>query len=200
MKQTFQQFFAGADIVINGNNPWDIQVKNEALYARVLSGGGLALGESYMDGWWDCAAIDQFIDKLIKANLEKKIKISVAVIWNIIKAKITNQQRKSKTYLAGGWHYDIGNDLYKAMLDKRMNYSCAYWKNAETLDEAQEAKLDLICRKLKLEPGMSVLDIGCGWGSFAKFAAEKYHVKVFGHHRFSRASKTCKRTLQWIQC
>jgi cyclopropane-fatty-acyl-phospholipid synthase len=66
------------------------------------------------------------------------------------------------------------------MLDKRMIYSCAFWKNASTLDEAQEAKLDMVCRKLELKPGMRVLDIGCGWGGMAQFAAKNYGVEVLG--------------------
>jgi len=66
------------------------------------------------------------------------------------------------------------------MLDKRMVYSCGYWKEAQNLDEAQEAKLDLICRKINLQPNMKVLDVGCGWGSFCKYAAEKYGAEVVG--------------------
>jgi cyclopropane-fatty-acyl-phospholipid synthase len=66
------------------------------------------------------------------------------------------------------------------MLDKRMVYSCGYWKQADTLDMAQEAKLDLICRKLELEPGMTVLDIGCGWGAFVEFATQNYGVTAVG--------------------
>jgi cyclopropane-fatty-acyl-phospholipid synthase len=66
------------------------------------------------------------------------------------------------------------------MLDRRMNYSCAYWKNGHNLDEAQENKLELICRKIDLKPGMHVLDIGCGWSAYGKYAAEKYKVKVSG--------------------
>jgi cyclopropane-fatty-acyl-phospholipid synthase len=66
------------------------------------------------------------------------------------------------------------------MLDRRMTYTCGYWKNARNLDEAQEAKLDLVCQKLDLKPGQTVLDIGCGWGSFAKFAAERYGAHVVG--------------------
>jgi cyclopropane-fatty-acyl-phospholipid synthase len=80
----------------------------------------------------------------------------------------------------GEEHYDMGNELYKAMLDKRLTYTCGYWKNAKNLDEAQEAKLDLVCRKLNLKPGQRILDIGCGWGSFMKFAAEKYGVSCVG--------------------
>ena len=180
MKQTVQDLLGHADIKINGKRPWDIQVNNQDLYPRVLAGGSLALGESYMDGWWECEALDQFIDRLLRVKLDIKIRVPRSLVWNAIKAKIINQQRKSKAYVIGERHYDIGNDLYKNMLDKRMNYSCGYWKNAKTLDEAQEAKLDLICKKLKLRPGMTGLDIGCGWGSLAKFAAEKYQVKVVG--------------------
>ena len=94
--------------------------------------------------------------------------------------KLFNYQSKARAFQIGEHHYDLGNDLFEKMLDKRMIYSCGYWKNAKTLDEAQEAKLDLICRKLYLKPGMKVLDIGCGWGGFAFFAAEKYGVEVVG--------------------
>lgn len=179
MKQTVKDLLANADVKINGNRPWDIQVKNEKLYSRVLAGGSLALGESYMDNWWNSEAIDEFIYHILSARLDKKVK-SVHQIWNFLKAKLINQQKKSRAFIIGKKHYDTGNDLFLNMLDKRMNYSCGYWKDAETLDEAQEAKLDLICKKLKLEKGMKVLDIGCGWGGFAKFAAEKYDTKVVG--------------------
>jgi len=180
MQKTAQEILDRADVKIGGNNPWDIQVNNPSFYKRVLTGGSLALGESYMDGWWECEALDQFFDRILRARLDKKIKPSKHLIWNILKSKIVNRQRKSKAYVIGEKHYDIGNDLYKNMLDKRMVYSCAYWKDAKDLDEAQEKKLDLICKKLKLEAGMTVLDIGCGWGSLSKFATEKYGVKVTG--------------------
>ena len=180
IKQTVQELLFQADIKINGKRPWDIQVNNRDLCSRILAGGILAIGEAYVDGWWECAALDQLVDKVFKEKLDTKIKISKGLLWDTIKARIINQQRKSKAYVIGEHHYDTGNELFKMMLDKRMNYSCGYWKNAKTLDEAQEAKLELICEKLKLKPGMTVLDIGCGWGSLAKFAAEKYHVKVVG--------------------
>lgn len=179
IKDTLEKLLNKADVKINGERKWDIKVNNEKLFARLMSGGSLALGESYMDGWWDCQAIDKMIYRILRTNLDKEVR-SKAAIWNYIKAKFVNQQRKSKAYEIGERHYDIGNDLYRIMLDKGMNYSCGYWQEARNLDQAQEAKLDLICRKLKLEPGMEVLDIGCGWGGFAKFAAENYGVKVAG--------------------
>ena len=180
LQRSVQKILDFADVKISGERPWDIQIKNPHFYSRVLAGGSLALGESYMDGWWECKAVDQLIGRLLKAKLDAKIRNSGQLIWGIIVAVIINQQGMSGAQVVGRRHYDIGNNLYRNMLDKRMNYSCGYWKNASTLDEAQEAKLDLICKKLKLNSGMVVLDIGCGFCGFAKFAAEKYQVKVVG--------------------
>ncbi|PID58097.1 cyclopropane-fatty-acyl-phospholipid synthase [candidate division KSB3 bacterium] len=168
-----------ADIKIQGNRPWDLQIHNEELFSRVFAGGSLALGEAYMDGWWDCASLDEFFSKILQAGLDRHIS-SWKEFFAVLHAKLLNLQKPSRAYQIGRHHYDIGNDLYRCMLDRRMIYSCAYWKNAATLDDAQEAKLDLICRKLGLEAGMRVLDIGCGWGGAAKFAAERYNVNVVG--------------------
>ena len=169
-----------ADVRINGDRPWDIQVHNQKFYERVLSGGSLALGESYMDGWWNCDALDQFFTKILGARLDKKATKSKQVIWAILKAKITNVQSRAKAYEIGKRHYDIGNNLFSIMLDKTMNYSCGYWNKARSLENAQEAKMDLICRKMGLKAGMNVLDIGCGWGGFVKYAAKKYHIAALG--------------------
>jgi cyclopropane-fatty-acyl-phospholipid synthase len=180
-KQEAQKLLAKADVEVNGNRPWDVQVHDERLYGRVFSGGSLALGESYMDGWWDAGALDQFICKALAARLDKdKTLRSFNLLWLVVKSKLTNRQSPRRAWTVGQEHYDIGNDLYEAMLDKRMVYTCAYWKDAKNLDEAQEAKLDLVCRKIGLKAGQRVLDIGCGWGSFAKFAAEKYGATVVG--------------------
>jgi cyclopropane-fatty-acyl-phospholipid synthase len=178
-RHRIEQLLASADVRINGARPWDIHVHNDELYARVLAGGSLALGESYMDGWWDCDQLDEFFAKILRASLDKKI-IPWRDIIRILQAKLFNLQKPSRAYQIGQHHYDIGNALYQRMLDKRMIYSCGYWKEASTLDEAQEAKLDLACRKLGLKPGMRLLDIGCGWGGTAKFAAERYQVEVVG--------------------
>jgi len=175
-----KELFESAGIKVNGNNQWDIQVHDERIYDRLLRDSSLGLGESYMDGWWDCEAIDQFIDRVLRAELDKKVKGNWKLVLYAIKSKLLNMQATSRAYEVGEKHYDLGNDLYKAMLDKRLNYTCGYWKNANTLDDAQEAKLDLVCKKIGIKPGMRILELGCGWGSFAKYAAEKYEAQVLG--------------------
>jgi len=168
-----------ADIALNGRRPWDIHVHNDKFYQAVLKYGSLGLGESYMDGWWDAAQVDEFFSRALKANLQNKI-LSLQDFFCYLQALILNLQCQKRSYAVGKKHYDIGNDLYECMLDKRMIYSCAFWKNVESLDQAQEAKLDMVCRKLELKPGMRVLDIGCGWGGMAEFAAQNYGVEVLG--------------------
>jgi cyclopropane-fatty-acyl-phospholipid synthase len=179
LKQSVQKILDIAGIKINGKKDWDIIVNDNRFYQRVLAQGSLGLGESYMNGLWDCKKLDEFFYRVLKANLNKKVR-KKGFLWDILKVRVINMQSKARAYNIGEKHYDIGNEFYKNMLDKRMNYSCGYWKNAKTLDKAQEAKLDLICKKIGLKPGMKVLDIGCGWGGFVKFATEKYKVKAIG--------------------
>jgi cyclopropane-fatty-acyl-phospholipid synthase len=169
-----------ADIRINGDRPSDIIVHNEKLYARVLSQGSLGLGESYMDGWWDCNTLDGFFFKLFRADIQHKIPHNINTMFAYLKSKLINLQSKDRAFQVGQQHYDLGDDLFKAMLDARMIYSCAYWKYANNLDQAQENKLELICKKLQLKPGMKLLDIGCGWGGLALYAAQKHDVNVVG--------------------
>lgn len=196
VKKIVQKMLDPSGVQINGNKIWDIQVHNPDFYERILSGGSLALGESYMDGWWDCEALDQFFERILENRLDKKIRTNVTLLWAIFKAKILNAQTRSKANVVGKRHYDIGNNLFTIMLDKRLNYSCGYWKKAKTLDDAQEAKLDLICQKMELRPGMRVLDIGCGWGGFAKYAAEKYGANMHGitvsREQVKFANKLCQ--------
>ncbi len=180
VEQDFQRLLSLADIKINGPRPWDIQVHDKRLYNRILMGGSMGLGEAYVDGWWDCKKLDELFYRLLYAGLDNKIRINPKIIFQFIKAKLFNLQSVSRAFEVGERHYDLGNDLFISMLDKRLTYTCGYWKNAKNLDQAQEAKLDLVCRKLKLKSGQKILDIGCGWGSFMKFAAEKYKVKCIG--------------------
>ncbi len=175
-----QELLEEAGITCNGDKPFDILVDNENFYDRVLREGALALGESYMDKWWDCDALDEFFNKILRANLEEQVKKNWKLAWHLLKSRLFNLQSIRRSYQVGKQHYDIGNDVYQVMLDKRMVYTCGYWKDADNLDDAQEAKLDLVCRKINLQPGMKVLDLGCGFGSFVKFAAEKYGASVIG--------------------
>ena len=85
-----------------------------------------------------------------------------------------NRQNKNRAWIVGKEHYDLGNDMFAAHLDARLTGSCGYWKDADDLDEAQDAKLDLICLKIGLSKGQAVFDIGCGCGAFMGYAAEKY--------------------------
>jgi cyclopropane-fatty-acyl-phospholipid synthase len=169
-----------AGIEVNGGNPWDIRVHNQRFYRGVLAKGSLGLGESYVDGWWDCEKLDEFFFKVVRSRLADTMRKSPAVVRTALLARAANMQSRRRAFHIATRHYDLGNDLFSAMLDDRMVYSCAYWKGCQTLGEAQEAKMDLICRKLQLEPGMTILDIGCGWGSLANYAAEKYGVSVVG--------------------
>jgi cyclopropane-fatty-acyl-phospholipid synthase len=169
-----------AGIEINGSSPWDIQVRDERFYKRAVTEVELGLGESYMDDWWDVQELDKMIYRIIRADLQNKIKHNLKIAIQLSGFYLLNMQSRRKAFIIGERHYDLGNDLFQNMLDKRMNYSCAYWKEADSLDKAQEDKLELICKKLYLKQGMSILDIGCGWGAFGKYAAEKYDANVVG--------------------
>lgn len=178
-KKTVSELFALADVKIQGGNPWDIQVKNEAFYDRVLSGGSLALGESYMDGWWDCQQLDEFATKVLKVKLEDRVR-TPQMIFKAVQAKLFNLQTKVRAKEVMKKHYNLNVDLYLSFLDPYNQYTCGYFKDTDNLNEAQEKKLDLICRKLQIKQGDRVLDIGCGWGGFVKFASEKYGCQATG--------------------
>ena len=178
-KTQITKALAESDVIVNGTRPWDIQVHDDRLYRRIALRGSIGLGEAYMDAWWDCEQLDQFFFRVLRAGLHVKYKAPGQDLFHAF-SNIFNRQTVEGALEVGERHYDIGNDLYTLMLDKRMTYTCGYWKNAKDLDEAEENKMDLVCRKLNLQKGQKILDIGCGWGSFAKFAAEKYGVHVTG--------------------
>lgn len=171
-----------ADIRWNGDRPWDIQVYDHRMFHRTLRSGSLGFAESYMNGWWDCKQLDVLLAKILGAQLERRLKgvAKIKLMFNSLLHFLFNYQTIARAFQVGRVHYDIGNTLYEKMLGPSLVYSCGYWKEADTLEQAQKAKLDLICRKLKLEPGMTLLDIGCGWGTLAKYAAINFGVKVTG--------------------
>jgi len=173
---------AEGGVRFNGDAPWDIQVYDERLYRRLLLHGSLGFGEAYMDGWWDCLSLDQMFTRLLSIDADEKIVgwARVRLLADVLRHRLFNLQSDRRAYQVGEQHYDIGNDVFEAMLDPTMSYSCAYWHNAADLAEAQRNKLDLICRKLELRPGERLLEIGCGWGGLARYAAERYGVEVLG--------------------
>ena len=170
-----------AGVPIGGDEPHAIHVHDARFYRKVLADGLLGLGESYIDKWWDCDQLDEAISRMVVAQLRRHVLGSPRIASGTVVAKLTNMQSVARAFEVGQKHYDIGNDLYEAMLDSRMVYTCGYWKDADNLEDAQIAKLDLVCRKAGLKPGMRVLELGCGWGSFAKYAAENYGVSVEGY-------------------
>lgn len=179
-KQWVESLIKPVGITLNGSNDFDIKVINNETYKRIQLEGTLGLGEAYMDGWWECEQLDKFFYKLLSSHTEEKIGLSLPLILEAAKARLFNMQSRKRAYEVGQKHYDLGNDLFTIMLGQSMAYSCGYFKETDDLDSAQFAKFDLICKKLNLKAGQKVLDIGCGWGSFAKYAAEKYGVEVTG--------------------
>ncbi len=181
LKNLIDSALAEVEIKINGDRPWDVEVHNENLYQRVISQGSLGLGEAYVEEWWDCRQLDELFTRMLRGRLQDRIGSNNLGSWFIIVGtKLSNLQNLSRSFQVGKQHYDLGNDLYQAMLDSRLTYSCGYWRAADNLEAAQEAKLNLICQKLQLQPGMTMLDIGCGWGGLMKYAAENYGVSCVG--------------------
>ena len=177
--ETVSEWLKEADVRLNGCRPWDMRLVGSGAIQRTLANGSLGLGEAYMDGMWECDRLDEFFTRVLRAHIDEKVQP-----WNLVipalKARLFNLQTLSRAWQVGRQHYDLGNDFYAAMLDRRMTYTCAYWRDADDLDAAQEAKLDLICQKLGLKPGMRLLDIGSGWGSLLGYAAERYGVTGVG--------------------
>ncbi len=178
-KGIVQKLLDGAGISINGSKSYDIQVHDERLYKRIVLKGSLGLGEAYMDGWWDVKQLDEFFYRLLKYKIDEKVKTWVKFLSNI-KSILFNMQDKVRSKLVVKKHYDIGNDLYMSFLDPYNQYTCGYFEDTDDLNEAQEKKLALICKKLELSAKDKVLDIGCGWGGFMKYAAEKIGCHVTG--------------------
>lgn len=193
------------DIVLRGDGP----LERSAAAARVVVDGpnavarllwppsADALGEAYLRGdidiegdiWsaidagrsFDIRRLGRSIPRLARLGVE--LRRGAAPGPQLRRAARLSGRRHSRArdMAAVRFHYDVGNEFYALWLDRRLAYSCAYFETPDTtLDAAQEAKLDLICRKLRLEPGRRLLDIGSGWGSLVIFAAERYGVDATG--------------------
>ena len=185
LKNAVTEAFDKADIRLDGQRPWDVDVRDERFYSEAFGRGSLGIGEAYMDGFWECESLPGFFEHIYRVDLH-----STHLTWSTrahyLRSRVFNRQRISRAFQVGRRHYDRGNDLYQAMLGPRMVYSGCLYEGDNDSDEtrdlgvAEEAKLELICKKLDLQPGQRVLDIGCGWGSFGRYAAEKYGVEVIG--------------------
>ena len=176
----FEKMLEPAGIQLNGPNAWDVQVHDNALFPRLVRDGTLGLGEAYMDGWWDCPALDEMINRAFRAGLEDAVRNNSRFLLYLLGCRLLNRQSRARAFQVGEQHYDIGNNVFESMLDPYMNYSCGYWDSAGNLEQAQIAKMRMICTKLKLEPGMQVLDLGCGWGGLSHWMAEHHGVDVTG--------------------
>jgi cyclopropane-fatty-acyl-phospholipid synthase len=169
---------AEADILVGGTRPWDIRVLDDRWYGRVWRDRNLGLGESYMDGWWSSERIDEFIHRLLASGVARQVRGSVRHLLRYLPAFVFNLQTPARARTIAHRHYDLDNELFLSFLDRYNQYSCAYFEGTSDLDAAQQRKLALICNKLQLRPGDHLLDIGCGWGGLARYAAERHGCSV----------------------
>ena len=195
-KKIVENLLAQADVKIEGMRPWDMHILDERFYNRVLKDGTLGMGESYMDGWWTCQALDQLIAKLLTARVDTKVRDKLKLVLSAIHSRLFNLQSRKRASQVADVHYNLDNTLYGYMLGRTMAYTCAYFKDTDNLDIAQDQKFDLVCRKLRLKPTDKVLEMGSGWGGFAEFAAKHYGCELIciniSKEQVSYAKKRCK--------
>ena len=175
-----EQMFSGIGVAINGPHPWDIQVKDERVFGRILREKNLGLGESYMEGWWDCPRLDDLMCRIIRGNLEEKIRGNLKLLIPFVQGFLFNRQSIKHAHQVAEEHYDFDNDFFLSFLDPYNQYSCGYFYGTEDLHQAQINKMDLICKKICLNSNDHILDIGFGWGGFAKYASQNYGCHVTG--------------------
>jgi cyclopropane-fatty-acyl-phospholipid synthase len=195
-RATVEKLLASADIRLGGERPWDIRVRDERFFRRILTGGTVGFGESYMDGWWECDALDELCCRALRTRLEEQVHLDFHTALAFLTSLFFNVQNRSRAKVVGKRHYDVGNDFFECMLDPAMQYSCAWFRETDDLAQAQREKMGLICRKLGLQQGMRLLDIGCGWGGLARHAAEQYGCRVVGitisEQQRSYAAESCR--------
>ncbi len=195
-EQLLVGLFAKAGVHINGCDPWDPQVYDSRFWPRVLQSKNLGMGEAYMDGWWDCVALDEFFRRIITFGLKQQVRTRPALWPTIVAAKLFNRQNKHRSKRVAQQHYNLDNDLYQSFLDPYLQYSCGYFKNGCNLETAQERKLKLICDKLDIKPGDRLLDIGSGWGGLAHYVAKNRGAIVSGvniaEEQITYARKACQ--------
>lgn len=158
-----------------------LDIQDDAVRRRIRREGIVGLGETFEEGRWTVERLDDLMYRVFTSPAPRFSPfVWSKLLLTTLDQRVFNRQAGRGAFNIGLRHYDLGNDIFRCMLDESMTYTCGYWADAKTLDEAQEAKLDLICRKLDLQPGQHVLDIGCGWGNFARHAARKHGARVTG--------------------
>jgi cyclopropane-fatty-acyl-phospholipid synthase len=187
-REKVTELLQAADIAIGGGRPFDIQVHDERLYRRLLAEGTLGAGEAYMDGWWDVERLDAFFARILRAGLDRELR-TPSTLWQILVSRLANAQNRRRSRRVAEQHYDVSNRLYEAMLGPTMQYTCAYYGqdgSLDSLDDAQRAKLELIARKLHLEPRMRVLELGGGFGELARYLAADHGCEVVSYNISTR--------------
>jgi cyclopropane-fatty-acyl-phospholipid synthase len=169
--------FLEADVRLDGGRAWDFDVRDDRFYHTVLLKGSLGLGESYVDGWWTCRDLEELIYRLLRSGVERHNRYRPSTLWLAGLARLTNRQTRRRGMKVAEEHYNLGDRVF-SFLGHYKNYSCGYFEGTDDLDVAQRLKLELLCRKLNLQPGERLLDVGGGWGEFARYAAKHYGVEV----------------------
>jgi len=190
-----------AGVTVNGPNPWDIRVLDNRLFRRVVGTRELGFGDSYVEGWWECDRIDELVTRILRTGIKRILPPGISGLTLAARSVITNTQGSERAGDNATAHYGQHDALLRLILGEPLVYSCADWRDATDLADAQHAKIDRLASKLQLRPGMRVLDIGCGWGATADYLSTRHGVIVVGitpvaaqathaarHHRHSDVS------------
>lgn len=176
---TLSMLLRQAGIEPNGSSPWDPQIKDDRFYRTVLLKGSVGLGDSYINGWWECADISEFILRIIQSGIHLRVP-RLDVLLRKLRFALLDAQDRVRSKRVAEVHYDEDPRIFEIMLGNTNSYTCGRWHGVSTLDAAQEQKMDLLCRKAGLSEGKIVLDIGSGWGGFLAHAAKRCGVRGIG--------------------
>lgn len=173
--------FERAGITIGGHAAHDLRVLDPSFFRRIAMNPAYELGQTYVDGLWECDAIDRMMTKLLAAGVGQSFEHGRQFFVRSLVAKAHNLQSRLRAKIVIDRHYDLGDELFAAMLDESMAYTCAIFETPETsLADAQQAKMRVLCNKLELASGETFLDIGCGWGGLLDHAARVNGARVTG--------------------
>ncbi len=178
-KPLLESLLEGSGVKLDGGRPWDIRVRNDRLYRRALR-GSLGIGESYMAGDWDCEALDELFRRVLTSDAQQRPLIRAAGALKALQSRLMNLQTKRRSRAVAEEHYDIDHRMYAMFLGPWNQYTCCFFDGTTDLERAEVTKLEMLCDKLELKAGERLLDIGCGWGGFAKYAARTRGCEVTG--------------------